>query len=379
VTPKYLDYLDFGRVETMIRDDWKWAGTRIEDPASPELDAVFPRFCNAIEAAIEISATSRGVNQDIRYCVLESSIINAVAFRLREDTYCIALTNALFIHLAIFGGLFEQTAPISEVFPHGNIVPALHIENFQDFQRENGLPLELQDQALARGISGFGASCLMAVAFHELGHIINGHCARHAVSEMDGLIATTVEPLEVSRALEFDADCFAVLDMIRFFHHTPRLVSSHLCKGGDDRLRFAILATFCAFGALGSTREYDPKWLLTNIKHPPPIDRMKASLACAGTIVAKSNPEIGQEAVFKELITPLMEAAASAYCLVTAKPYGSREMEVDAATYIEFSHQAQEGWRKARPRLLEAKLGNHNLAPADPEDNLKRPQDGPEG
>lgn len=365
---RYLEYLDFGRVETLIQNEWKWSAT-IEDPTNPRLDAIFPNLCNLINAAIDFSATRRNVTQEIRFCILDTDIENAVAFRLHQNTYCIAFTAEFFVKMMTFGSLMETTEPICAAFPKKKLEPMITKETFANFERRSGYPWDLQKEAWELSQKGgFGVGGVMATAFHELGHIINGHCGYHnnsAIFEIEsGNSPNNNDNLEIIRALEYDADCFAMQEMIGFFHASPRRIAEHLCEGMDDHLRFAILATFVAFGGLGRNRTYDSNWLQTTATHPHPIDRARLVMATAATIVATANPSVDEALVMKELIVPLFQVGAEAFMLVTNRQFGSGNGENDAETYLEFIDRARRGWAAIRPKLTASKLGTHNLAPA---------------
>ncbi|MDR7230647.1 hypothetical protein J2X45_001738 [Caulobacter sp. BE264] len=360
-----MDYADFGRVESLIQYDWKWPNTVIEDPENVRFDGIFGIMANLLDAAIAYSAARRNVTQDIRFCILDSDIENAVAFRVRENSYCIAVTQALFVKAALFGLAFEHSAPVCALFPKPQAKPIIEAHNILTIPREDGIPRGVEDLPAELSFKGFSVGTLMAVAFHELGHIINGHCgynSTRSVFEFADQGGSSLEDLEIARALEFDADCFAAKEMIGFFAVQPRSVADYLCKDADDHLRFAILATFAFFGALGRNRLYDADWLSTRATHPHPVDRMRLTVAVSTNVIHETTGH-SEEKIAKELTLPLLNTGAHAFECVTGRRFDSAG-EATGKTYLAFADRASSAWARVRPMLMKTKLGTHNLASA---------------
>lgn len=365
MTDYYLPDRLYGRVESILaRPDISMPGP-IESPAAPKLDWIFQIFASTANAAINHSWERHSLRQTIYYCVVDTDAMNAVAMRLGVDEYCIAISAELIVRTWLLGGYFELCSAMKNAFPKDEEPPLITPENYRSLTHTSPLPKEFEKEATFRSRSGLGRAAAMALVFHELGHIINGHNGLASLTAMAEVSPGLIErdQLRRRRTLEYDADAFAALEMVRFFHNTPRLIAEHLCSTKNDHLRFAVAATLTCFAVFTAGQPYDPNWAATNTTHPAAFDRFRGATSTFFSIIGRDNPDIDYDTISKEIIAPVHEAVFG--CLFQVCQYNLEGQDIDAVmeAYNRYSEDVWACWAELRPLLVKTKLGTHNLAP----------------
>lgn len=361
----YLPAHLYGRVEGILgRPEVNMPGP-IEDPENPNLDCLFGMFANTAESAIRYCLTRPGITQTIHYCIVDTDAMNAVAMRLSVDEYCVAISAELLVRTWLMGGYFEICSAMKSVFPKDAEPPLITPENYGNLNHASPFPTEFHDEAFARSHSGIGRGAALALVFHELGHIINGHNGLASLGAMAELAVPSVrmEQLRRLRTLEFDADAFAAKEMLRFFDGRQSQIAQHLCTSADDHLRFAAISTLVCFATFTAGQPYDPSWADTRTTHPAALDRLRGAAATIFTVIQEGRPESTDEAIAEEIVHPSFIAVLASLAMVCQYNIEVIDAPETLASFDRYSDEMRSCWAELRPLLMQTKLGDHNLAP----------------
>lgn len=337
-----------------------------------EIDALFSA---TICRAIEFSVSNWKVSANIYFCyVARPDIANALAMRLPDGSYVIALFEGLVGQLVRFATLMVRTEEIGKTLNIDASRYKVSRSTYKDLPMVGGLidlgTLEDEDVKnsvpLLLGMAG-------VIGFHEIAHIIDGHldflagvgCAAH--DEFSDIRQDGPEGLLTLEALEFDADAFSAAGWGALLLG-GRGVPVALAPFRDPlEKRFEFIAL-----TVGGVLLYDDLftiddlcWATKAASHSPPKVRLNNVQATLVELLRKYHGYSYEQGA--ALIVPIEIALQIASLMFKGAdlPSGMGSLwEKEREAQEQYTNRIFGRWARLRPCLSQLKLSSQNLAPA---------------
>lgn len=303
-----------------------------------------------------------GLTEDIRFALSEAPYHNAIAIG-RTNTLVVSMTmlrniQALIAQLSLSAQFDTIWSFSASAFPPRVGTKQRHAA-IADLIRQG------QGMSITARLGEIMPVVIRFIAFHELGHIVNGHAKsgiskRFNISEDQDLSRN--DDLLTRRTLEYDADSFAAHHLLQMnlFRSNPRETAhgEHF-----EIVRSLILSAVGPYSVMCSLDTSLPK---LQQAHPPAPARMTYLRKMLKNYLPFMR-EIGISVPLRGL--EIVEHSILATENAIAEIGDSASFDAEALAYWRLVATQQEvlmaqRWAKIRPTLMKARLGTHELAPA---------------
>lgn len=315
---------------------------------------------------IDFVRSMLGINEKL-YTALSRAAANAIAV---GPSRCFVISYGyvsdivtLIAHLyesSYFRSIWESEGSV----PQSTWTPKRSREEAIARMFETPAPLTNMPLPLYLGLVGF---CIEFTAFHELGHLVNGHLSSGGSEIAEMATIDDRDKLLTRRALEMDADAFAVQKCLEWIQmRTDTLSSNHgFLKDKQTAWITMIAAIFLVIIAMDRT----PSKALPDyctFTHPPPYIRGFEVLAVVNRVFERWRDERGLLLPdnWFERILRVRGAIESAIAEVGESGWDVAAHERWLSVMIQHDTQLLARYAKLRPDLDRRKLGRFNVLAA---------------
>lgn len=367
----YLDECDFAKAENILYKS-SIVGRLIPVSDFTE-DYISGQYANCIDTALSIFLKEHDINKNIKFVVVESGIVNALAGSC-EDFDIIVITIWTLAEIGRLSIKFSQLSHFNDLIDGRNLSNITHVD--RNISRMQALEKFFSIPALggitARSWALYNISFIFIV-FHELGHIVNGHI--RLKNNKKGMIAEDItekdkDKILTIRTLEYDADAFAIQKTIIFICQFPDFFPENpislLLTSPSMAIKFISSSIYLSLICLEfycGRDNYDVNYEFDT--HPPSLLRNLNAMAQCRLVVNKFlEPDKSSDLSFDEVILQSHAAMELSLCQLTG-------LNLDLQNVIEWaeisvSHNADSlrRWAEIRPELMALRYGKAELAPA---------------
>lgn len=370
----YLQPREFAAAESMLMR------TKIAARLIPESefqdDKISEMYANYVDALISQYLRDNEVDKEIRFVVVESPVVNAIAASGPKFDL-IAITLWTLFSLDAAAVKITSSSIFSDILS-GKAKPLSNIS--AEKSRKDALA-ELFDGkgkgAITNTAFAISKIAQIFITYHELGHIINGHLRigrvkNGSISEISNdsaEVSLTKDDKLTIRTLEFDADAFAVqhtlMAICKFPATNPGNPISLQVTGPLEAIQLTAAGISFAMMCLQAF-SWRSSAVLTfaDDTHPPTDLRVLNAMAqcthIAESFIEKNDLPPGS---FHKATLEGKAAVELSLCEITGVNFDIENMLNWARLSIEHNHASLKRWAELRPALMKVKYGKANLAP----------------
>ncbi len=358
--------------------------TKCNDPILPLKDILslddFLHAASSIDICIEYIANRLGIKRSIKFCITRGKFPNAKAYDSQSLPFALVVLNRPFVKAVIKVAMrinCSDAIMMPIMIAEGNLEKiSYHIGEV--IRRPYGLmdffefPICPANKNSAINAHHHSAIAVMIIAFHELGHIINGHLSSGIYgSGCSGIIDESFkdsdEDIRITRkCLEMDADCFSMqwvfnflFDNIAVFPFTDNLYT-------EAEVLHRIIISYLIVQLIYQIPEFSKENIYLGRDHPAAAFRLYDTFDFLALYIHRTKLKHKDNFQFnyRKLINAAWEVFEGALAEWGVEPINKAQMEEAAKNLSQYRELSLMRWAEIRSGLVEHKYGDHDLAPA---------------
>ncbi|MCP3386185.1 hypothetical protein NLM31_37975 [Bradyrhizobium sp. CCGUVB4N] len=248
----------------------------------------------------------------------------------------------------------------------------------------NHLPIRTREEAIAQLLVKIGPVDLIPqpllgalidfavefIAFHELGHLVNGHLMLDSIASISELASVDdADQLRTSRALEYDADAFAVLHCLHWAKtRADGLTGWYEFLNNNDQQTWKTMIVAILLVVVAMDRRIDDGTAdYARSTHPPPHIRAFEVMSLIGRNFDRRQNELGLPVLsdWQETLPSLRARLELAIAEIGQSTWDTEKHDRWMDVIVEHDTFVLSRYAKLRDQLNKGKLGKrNNLAPA---------------